>query len=378
MRELKVKVGGETSGFELAMARVRGQAAALGRSITSDITGRIAGLFALGAIEQAIHKTAQYAGQLTDISARTGASVESLQRLDRAARENGTSLEALVNLWERVGAAREDALRNPGKGAAKAFGALGIDSGMLKSASPDEIVRKIAESFQNSANVDQLIAPLREIGGRGAGQMIALFRAGLDQQYQDIQVITEAEADLLDALDDKWSTLTQKISVGLAPALVWLIEKFQAFINKIKEISAFIGGFIGGASSGIKPGGKQDFFKDVANAIDEGMTAGGQAALDEVARQNAEAAKEKADREQRIKQRLQFGKFDYNYIEPEAQKRKDAKVGELKLDDLSRAGLFAGGATLGTVNNIPERQLEAMEKIVEATTQTNQILEESL
>lgn len=373
MRELKVKVGGDTSGWELAAARVRGEARQMASALASNIGGRMAGLFTVGAIEQTIRKTAEYAGQLTDMSARTGVAVETLQRLDRAARENGTSLDALVGLWERVGSAREDALKDKKGSAAKAFGALGVSQGTLSSGSPDEIVRKIAEAFQNSANVEQLISPLRDIGGRGAGQMIALFRAGLDQQYQDMQVMTGAQADLLDELDDRWSTLGQRISVGVTPAVIWLIkvfgwlqDQFEQTVEGFASMFRYLKSIVGN--------GKNDPIGDAKGAWDA-FTKGVHEASSEIDDRN-EA--EDVARAERVKNRLNFGKFDARGVETQKAVADKFTMAEMKLDDLSKAGLFAGGAGSGMMDNMPQKQLAAMDKIVSGVAKTNQILEDSL
>jgi hypothetical protein len=375
MNELKVKVGGDTSGFELSMSKVRGAARSMAKDISSGIAGRIGGLFAMGAIENTIRKTAAYAGQLTDMSARTGVAVEALQRLDRAALENGTSLDSLVGLWERVGSAREDAIGNSKGGAAKAFGAFGIGRSALQTSSPDEIVRKIADAFQKSSNVEKLISPLRDIGGRGAGQMIALFRAGLDQQYQDMQVMTGAQADLLDELDDKYSTLQNRISVGVTPALVALIDAFTWVQDKLTS-----------------------FFTALmveSDAIDKGMSSGdvtkaGEAAYKQSEAENkAERDAQEKSRKERVANRLRGGKLDFKDIvdaatkskptkATEEKKQEAARMTEIQLDSLSKAGLFAGGAVGGFSNNYPQRQLATTEKLLNEAKRTNDLLEDKI
>lgn len=365
MRRMAVKVDSDISGFEAGMEKVRQQASRMSNAVTGSIGGRIAGWFALGAIEETIRKTAEYAGQLTDMSSRTGVAVETLQRLDRAAKENGTSLDALVNFWERIGNAREDALRKPGSDAAKAFGALGVNREQLKTDSPEKIMRTIALAFENSTDVEKLIAPLRDIGGRGAGQMIALFRAGLDQQYQDMQVMSAAQADVLDELDDKWSTLSQRISIGVAPALVKVIDAFTWLQDKL--VSVF-------TALGVEHYGRDIGMSD-AEAEKSGKAAYAQSEAENASDREAEA---KA-RAEKIKRRLQFGNADYSSIMPDAKKAKAEKfsIRELALDELSKAGLFAGGAGTGNAS-IPERQLEALEEIADTTKRTSDILDEAL
>jgi len=364
MKHLEVKVGGDSSGFDAMVARVNHQAEHMASHLTDHIGKRIAGMFAAEKIEEAIKKTIEYASTLTDLSGRTGVSVENLQRLDAATKAHGTSLDALVGLWERIGTAREKALRNPGGQDAQAFKKLGVNSDELKTGSADELVRQMAKSFQDSTNVTELIAPLRELGGRAAGEMIDLLRAGYDQQYRDLQVMTGEEADVLKELEEKAALLQRRIMSGVSPALIWLIDVFRWVQDKLVSIFTW--------------------WKVGADATDKGATpeqaraAASDAYRQSEAENKAEAEQEAKERKERVKRRLEFGKVDLSDIHPTQKKEHLTAIKEIQLDELSKAGLFAGGAGSGMVSNIPFQQLQATLELVEAVKETNDTLDERL
>ncbi|MEK7781488.1 MAG: hypothetical protein AAB370_08320, partial [Verrucomicrobiota bacterium] len=215
-----------------------------------------------------------------------------------------------------------------------------------------------------------------EIGGRGAGQMIALFRAGLDQQYQDLQVMTGAQADVLDEAEDKWSSLWQTIKIFTAHGLVnlidglrWLQAQAEMTVEGFASAWRWFQGQVG------KGGPKGDPVGD-AKGLWEAFKKGVQEASDEIDERNTQ---EENDRKDRVAKRLQFGASNFDHIQEKEQKQREEKfsLAELKLDQLSQAGLFAGGAGSGMMNNIPSRQLAAMEKIAGNTSKTNNILEDS-
>jgi hypothetical protein len=357
--ELLVKIGVDQAKLQASLGR-------MGAAFSGAIGGRLGGLIGAAAIEQTIRKTAEYAGKLVDLSTQTGVSIEALQRFDRAAKENGTSLESMIGLWDKLNTARAAALKDKGGTAAKAFGALGVSEKQLQSGSAEEITKTIAVAFQNSTNVESLVAPLRAVGGRGATEMVALFRAGLDQIYQDISVMTAAQAHELDELDDKFATLGQTISIGVAPALVGLIDLFTGLQNIWTKLFA---GFVG--MGDMVRNGKVGSIKDIGS----GFASGWNVASEDIANEQAAQAKRIADK---IKNNMNAKVLDFEAFDVEDKKPlKDKKEKEARAASASRlfepgemakAGLFTGSSLLLNPTLIVERdQLDVLRKI-EANT----------
>ena len=120
--------------------------------------------------------------------------------------------------------------------------------------------------------------------------------------------------------------------------------------------------------------GKNDPVGDAKGAWDA-FTKGVQEASSEIDDRN-EA--EDVARAERVKNRLNFGKFDARGVETQKAVADKFTMAEMKLDDLSKAGLFAGGAGSGMMDNMPQKQLAATEKLLTEAKRTNDILEENL
>ena len=329
------------------------------RNRTSTLVGGVgasmAGFFTVGAMVDLARRTTEYAGRLTDMAARTGVSVEALQRFDKAARENGTTLDSLIGFWERLGTARANALKDPKSSDAKAFERLGVTQQDLKTQNAESITRKIAEQFQNTTNVEEIIAPLREIGGRGVGEIVALFRAGLDQQYQDMQVMTGEQAAQLDELDDKWSTLTQTLAVLASGPLIWLIDRFrdmQGFFEKLT------GGIQGVFAEAVKGDDGTGFVEQMT----KGFKTGWKVASDDIANTTAEETKERSEK---VKRSLNFSPLDLTDVMPAAAKKKQMeKPAGLQVDSLAKIGGFTASTMLfNPALNVAVDQLKELKEI---------------
>jgi hypothetical protein len=213
-----------------------------GGTMTS-LTRRVGALFAVSALTAGAKSIIDYAGRLTDLSKRTGVAVEELQRFDRAATENGSSLETLVGFWDKLNAARKIALEKPDSPQAAAFGKLGITRDRLEGEGAAGLTNLIANAFKNPANLEEINQALREVGGRGATDLTAAFRAGMTEQYQSLQVMAAEDAAILDEMGDSWSGFIKDLQISFAPILIkiidWLYDMKDGAIYSFETIKQF-------------------------------------------------------------------------------------------------------------------------------------------
>lgn len=370
-------LGLDGSGFFQTMARADVAVKRFTSSVASGVAGQLAGLFSLGAMGAAMAKTIEYAGRLTDLSARTGVAVEALQRFDRAAKDNGSSLDALVSFWERLGTARQKALNDPNGGAAAAFGKLGVNQSDIQSASPQDLTQKISTTFKNTTNVNELIAPLREVGGRGAGELVAAFEAGMIDGLDSLSVITEEQADMLDELGDRWDTFKQELIVSLAPVIIWLTEQFKniktgfemigvvlvnmfeqiknAFSTAFELVKALVSGKIMSSGDIAKKGFEQakEIFKGGSQSIQD-------IRIDREQKDEEEAAARAARIAARRKRRSGTGIGNY---EPDTEKKETFKI---SYDALTSVGNFLGANRM-VLEGLTQKQVNILERIEKNT-----------
>ncbi|AOY98774.1 hypothetical protein BKK81_05375 [Cupriavidus sp. USMAHM13] len=147
--------------------------------------GAAAGVIALTA-ETALHareQLAEYGDTISKLSQQTGISTDAVQRWAFAASTAGIeakeSAKALASLAEA-----QNKATHGNADAAAAFKAVGVSLVDLKSASPEELLTRVADAFHNSADGASKAAVANELFGAAGEQLIPLLdrgRAGLDE-----------------------------------------------------------------------------------------------------------------------------------------------------------------------------------------------------
>ena len=236
------------SGLRGAEARV----ARFSSSLHSVIGGRMAALFSVGAMGMAIRSTVALAGELTDLAARAGISVEALQRMGLVARQNGSDIEELVRFYEQLNSARDIALRNPKGEQGIAFAQLGISQAQLRTSSADDLRRAIERAWAKSETTEALVGPLRKVGGRGAMEVAAALSAGLDSASENVRVMSDDQAEILDSLSDQWEEFRTQFLIDIVPVLTKALNFFRDLKDNLVTMMAIGGGFIGATKRAAK------------------------------------------------------------------------------------------------------------------------------
>lgn len=150
------------------------------------IEGFAAGLIALGAgigFEELIRHSAESIVALSRLSQRLGSSTESLSELGYAAKLGGVGADEFAHSLEmmtrKIGGSTDEL-----GGASLAIAKLGISMQLLKSQSPDEQFRTIAEAISHVQNASERAAITVSIFGRSGARMLNMLsggRAGLEE-----------------------------------------------------------------------------------------------------------------------------------------------------------------------------------------------------
>lgn len=257
--ELRGTVALDGSGWEAGLNKLHRSTAQFAGSLKT-IALQAFGLFTVG---EAIKRTVEYGERLIDTSRRLGVSVETLQEFTFAARQSGSSMEALTGFIERLNSARID----PQKAAS--FKALGITGEDLKSLQIEDLMMKISANVRLRSS-QEIIGPLRQVGGRGAGELIPMLKddmAKLGEEAQRLgQVMRLEDAVSLKFIADEFKVLSQVLVIGLAPAINFVLQAVLGFINKIKSFGTFWGDLSGNPDFNLKT-----FFKSL---LDKPMSGG--------------------------------------------------------------------------------------------------------
>jgi hypothetical protein len=245
-------LGLDASRFKAGLDSARGQAASAGKLIGSSlghhVMGTIGGVASVGALEEVVKHTIKYGEEVSILSQRLGLSTDAVQAWDYALKLNGTSLEAQAKTFEKLAISRKKAMEGDEKQIAS-FRALGVTIDDLKNKRLEDIALQIAEAFQ-SGDPQKLIADLREVGGRGAGEMVAAFRDGLADLVKEAKdagvVMSEEVVNGLREAAEKSKVVWMEIVAGIAPAVNFLAKLIQGLWRGLESAATkTVGLFVG-------------------------------------------------------------------------------------------------------------------------------------
>jgi hypothetical protein len=342
--KLLAEIGIDGTGFESGLRRA--SAYASGQFKTA-----LAGAFSVGAVTALTRKTLEYAGTINDLSARLGVSTDFLQEFRFVARQTGTDLDKLTVFMEKFNDARAEALSGSaqGKKMMQAFSAFGIGATDLAGGRAEDLItNKIAKAFE-TGDPQKLIGPLRDIGGRSAGELIAGFSegfaAGRQKARESGAVLTNDVVQQLDEIGDQFAILGTRLLVEWGQIMLGML----GWIQKLRGSVGVTAAGLGAATATWNKRELAAFFLSLGLVRPKDKPLNMQAAADAEAAAFNEFKKEldaaKAAREQRrsIRERTQFS--EPSIAPPDANKRRF--LGEP--DSLTRVGNFLGSSQVSIV-----------------------------
>lgn len=235
------------TGFERGLAR-------LGHTGAHGLKHFVLGAFGVYSVHQALHKTVETAEELVTASKRLDTTVEQLQVLRQAAKENQVEFGKLAGAFEKINLARAKALSGGKEGTKllSQFKQLGVTEEMLRSkTAADLFTGPLAEKIRHS-NVADIAAPLKAVLGKGFGQLIPVMKTDfeeLEQKMKSLGSIMDTEtAVALKHVKDEFDLLSNIIVAQLAPQLVNLADWLFKAVGEIKAFAAWLGSLSGSTS----------------------------------------------------------------------------------------------------------------------------------
>jgi hypothetical protein len=240
---LLAKLGLDSSSFESGAKR----AESLSRKFGKEMTGALATAFSVEKLVEFGLEAVSAAGKLSDLSERTGVSAGFLQEMKFAAEQTGASLEDVTASVEKLNVARAQALAGS-ETKINAFKLLGISAEDLKALKSEDLLTKIGETIKNAPNPQNLLAPFREIAGKGAGALIPAMIEGLQETAQkarelglvmndNVVASLDDAADRIDTLKAGFTALVGTIISEVGNPLFKFLEalgsSFQTFFTMV-------------------------------------------------------------------------------------------------------------------------------------------------
>jgi len=176
------------------------------------------------------------AGHLADLEERTGLGVETLQKMDYAAQQTGTSLDAMT-----AGAAKLGVNISKGtKEARESVEALGLSYDTLRQQKPEEQFDAVVQALGRVESVQDR----NRLGVQLLGKQYIQIAPALDEYINkagDINKLSEEQVQALDKLGDTWTEFKRSLGVGLGQMIGSVGGFFDSVIQKADEFAVKIG-----------------------------------------------------------------------------------------------------------------------------------------
>lgn len=258
-------------GFSLFSAKGAAAAVAVGGLATA-VTGFAVAAGAAKAGMDAFTVGVARGSAFNDLSQRLGVSVETLSKLELAAKTSGVSLDGLGVGIQQLSRNMVEAASG-GKEAQAAFAALGISAAELKSLNTEQVLGKIADSFAGANDGAAKTAIAMQLLGRAGAQMIPLLNegsAGLQRfgelserlgltMTRDMAAAFDSIGDSMDILGSAVEGVQSQFAIGMAPALAEVSEALVGLVadmgianGTIRGLGETVGGWLKGAFESLR------------------------------------------------------------------------------------------------------------------------------
>lgn len=192
--------------------------------------------FGFYGVEEAIKKTVEMASDLVNESKRLDVTIDQLELMRQAAKDAGSDMSAVATAMEKINDARGKIMRGDPEGAKllKDFERLGVSEKMLQTQTAASLLMGPISGTVKGENVQNITAQLKEIMGKGAGDLVSFLKTDFDEVGETLKKFgLKMDTDTavkLKHLGDGFDLVAKIIAVLLGPALVkfavWLLQAF--------------------------------------------------------------------------------------------------------------------------------------------------------
>lgn len=287
-----------------------------------------------------------FAQRFQDISERTGVAVSTLQELDYALKQTGSSIEQAEKAFKALGQARQKALADPaGKEAAK-FKVFGIDATELaRLRDGGALFLRLSDAIAKTRLDANSLPVILDLIGTKNSEVIPAMAAGLGQAANEARrlglILDDEVIASLDDIGDEIERQALAIKKPFAEIVLFFTKAIDATIQAVRAIGASLIGAFGEMMQMNPFLGKEnkEFWKDTGKFAADDFMKGFQEFLDRNDPEKKEiVARAKRDR---------AGKANAFNIEDliAGEKPKAAPVPQTKVGDaLLSVGNFLGSA----------------------------------
>lgn len=266
MADVVATIGADSTQLQAGLSKARGMvngwAAGVSKTAGGALGGFLGGAALIGTSKAIIDNFANVAKE----AKKTGLGTDEVQQLQVEAEQADASLgQVLASLRKFQTFAGTDEQ-------AEAFEKLGMNLDEIKKKTPIEQFQAFAKVIAAAGNEQDQLKALGIVLGDTKGKfqdLIPLFQKVATQGLEPVTKATAETVAAMAALDDQLAALKNEATVGLAPALLKVVQIFMLLFNAVRVVTDSLGSLIGGITAA--GASLVDFFKALAEMDSEGI-----------------------------------------------------------------------------------------------------------
>lgn len=229
MRDLEKATRGAGQPTDFLSTKMVALGSAIGSFVGGLASRAVSGLVDMG------REAIATAGQIVDLSNKTGLSMKTIQEMQYVAGQTGSSLEAFSRAAFMLGAR----LAGGSDSVAEAVGKLGLNFQEIQALAPEAQFNRIMDALQGMASPQERNNLALQIFGKSAGEILPAATEGYRKLADGAAVAGDAQIKAVDKAADRWDQFlntTTKNVLGALGSIVLAWDKGQESLARSNAI----------------------------------------------------------------------------------------------------------------------------------------------
>jgi hypothetical protein len=238
---LLVKLGIDSTDFEMGVKRAQSVGEKFGNSFKSAVTSRLAGALSVAAVTGFAHSVVQAADNVGELAEQLNMSTDDIQKFQMAAKLYGVKFESVATAITRINDARTSALSG-NQAQLAAFQKLGISVTDLTDASlgSEQVLARIGIVLNANRNNAELMAAAADLLGLKLTK--AAMAAGMVKDLGPIDLFKAEDIKQIEKFNDEMDILIKQMQVTSVPLLSYSARVMSELNKQVAEMSQALGG----------------------------------------------------------------------------------------------------------------------------------------
>jgi len=187
---------------------------------------------AIGKITEFTKAAIETASHLTDLSTKTGLSLDTLQRMAYVAAQTGTTVDTFADVVYKMGINVE----NGGKKVEDALAAMGLSWAQFKDLKPEDQFKTIIANLDKLTTTQQRNAAMAAIGGKQVGDALAGMTDAYQKNASAALVAGDAQVKAAAEGNRAWNAYWANVTTNVESAIGNLVQEAKLYKTDFLDV----------------------------------------------------------------------------------------------------------------------------------------------